>query len=236
MDTTSGNGPPKANLSDGVKTARQIYTEYKIMPALQLHQLRVAAVAKLIADNFQNPANTKDVVLAGLFHDMGNIIKSDLVTFPEFLEPEGIDYWAHVKKDFIEKYGKDAHTANVLIAREIGLPNAVVKLLDGVGFSRLTSILASDSCELKICEYADTRVGPYGVLSIEERLAEARARYVAGYKRKQYYETSEDFEKLSRAARELEKQISASAKIVPDNITDAVITNAIEELREYPVS
>ena len=41
------------------------------MPGLQLHQLRVAAVGKLICEHLKKPVRTKDVVVACLFHDMG---------------------------------------------------------------------------------------------------------------------------------------------------------------------
>ena len=60
-----------------MKTPREIYTAYKIMPNLQLHQLRVAAVGKLICDNFNPPAggtvNERGVILARLFSHMGKI-------------------------------------------------------------------------------------------------------------------------------------------------------------------
>ena len=57
---------------------------------------------------------------------MGNIIKSDLTVFPEFREPEGLDYWQNVKDDYVKKYGTDHHAANAIIAREIGLVDRVV--------------------------------------------------------------------------------------------------------------
>ena len=82
-----------------MRTPREIYAEFKIMPNLQLHQLRVAAVGKLISEHFTVPVNVRDVVLACLFHDMGNILKFDLTQFPEFREPQGILYWEEVKKE-----------------------------------------------------------------------------------------------------------------------------------------
>src|SRR3989344_8748672 len=103
-----------------MKTPREIYSAYKIMPSLQLHQLRVAAVAKLLCEGCTKPINEHDVILACLFHDMGNIIKSELSYFPDFTEPEGVEYWERVKADFVEAYGTDSHTANIAIAKEIG--------------------------------------------------------------------------------------------------------------------
>ena len=68
------------------------------------------------------------LIAACLFHDMGNIIKSDLKKFPEFLEPEGLEYWDRVKKEYVEKYGKDEHAATVAIARAIPLKTDSITL------------------------------------------------------------------------------------------------------------
>src|SRR3989344_7901427 len=146
-----------------MKTVRELYTKWRIMPSLQLHQLRVAAVVKLIADNFAEPVNKEEVILACLFHDMGNIIKSDLTYFPDFVEPEGAEYWEKVKADFIQKYGTNHHKANIMIAKDIGFPPAAVALVDGVGFSQIAYVVADSSFERKIMQYADIRVGPRGV-------------------------------------------------------------------------
>lgn len=223
-----------------MRTARDIYAACNIMPSLQLHQLRVAAVAKLICESFDPPAGgpvkINDVVLACLFHDMGNIIKSDLTKFPEFRSERGLEYWENEKKEFINRYGNNAHTANVAIAKEIGLRNKVVALIDGVGFSRLADILASDSYGLKIVEYADTRVGPHGVLSIKDRLYEAKNRYDARQKRKSYYDTDENFERLAAVAHKLEEQILAGARIRTEDINDVAVAPLIKELRTYPVA
>ncbi len=59
----------------------EIYEEYKIMPNLREHQLRVAAVAAQICDNFNKPLNKKEIITACLLHDMGNIIKFKLELF-----------------------------------------------------------------------------------------------------------------------------------------------------------
>lgn len=219
-----------------MRTPKELYTTFKIMPSLQLHQLRVAAVAKLVCDSATKEVDTNEVLLECLFHDMGNIVKSDLRYFPDFVEPEGVEYWEKVKQEFFQKYGREQHEANAAIAREIGLPERVVDMMNNTGFSKIFPIVESDSFELKICQYADSRVGPRGILSLDGRLAEGRERYVAGRKGRQYYDTDEGFEKLSAAAHELERQLFADVSIKPEEITDASAAPVIEELWEYPVS
>ncbi len=87
-----------------MKTPQEIYTAYEIMPSLQLHQLRVAAVAKLICQNFRQSVNERDVILACLFHDMGNTIKFEPKLMPSVYEPEGVEYWLQIKAEYIKKY------------------------------------------------------------------------------------------------------------------------------------
>jgi hypothetical protein len=215
-------------------TVREIYTAYKIMPTLQMHQLRAGAVAKLTCNSFDGEVEAHDVITACLLHDMGNIIKSDFSAFPEFVEPEGEAYWTAVKEDFIRRYGSDSHKANVAIMRELGVPEHVAQILDDSGFSRLQEILHDGSTELKLLQYADMRVGPHGILSMEERLEEGRERYRG--KNKSYYDSDEEYEKLHIAAQNLERDIFKSTTIRPEDINDITAAPVIEKLWEYEVA
>jgi hypothetical protein len=210
-----------------MRTVQQIYSDYKIMPNLQLHQLRVAAVAKTIIDNFQEPLNEKGIILACLFHDMGNIIKSDLNYFPEFLEPEGLEYWQNVKNKYIDKYGHEEHIATEKIAKEINLSFNVLACIKKIGFSNAKINEIDDSFENKICNYSDMRVGPYGVLPMEERIHEGHKRY-EGRKHAIY---SDSFDSLVESLRNIEKQIFNKTNIKPSEISNDVIDSIIKELR-----
>jgi len=220
-----------------MRTAHELYDAYRIMPALQNHQLRVAAVGKFIAERSEKPVDEESIILAGLFHDMGNIIKFDLSYYPELLEPKGLEYWQGVKEDFTARYGKDHHKANTAIAREIALPESVVAIIDMIGFSNVPKIVASGSPELKIVEYADSRVGPFGVLPLEERLADGRKRYLNRSKDSAYgiAAPKEEFERLMDAERELERQVIESSMIQSEDISDVAVAPLIEQLRKYAV-
>jgi len=219
-----------------MKTTQEIYEAYRIMPSLQLHQLRVAAVAKLLCQSFESNVDEHSVVLACLFHDMGNIIKSDLRYFPQFVEPEGFEYWNGVKQQFIAKYGAEHHEANIAIAKEIGLPAASVAVMNGVGFSQLKDVLQSESLERQIAQYADIRVGPHGILSLHERLEEGRKRYNSTRTERSYYESEGDFEKLAEIAEELEKKLFSGISIAPEDLHDEAVAPLIDELRKYAVA
>ncbi len=199
------------------------------MPSLQLHQLRVASVAKMIGESLLVPIDNDTVVTACLFHDMGNIIKSDLSIFPEFCEPEGIDYWQSVKTSFIKKYGTNEHTAIFTIAKEIGISEEALSCIAHIGFSKFEQVAQSECYEFKIATYADARVGPHGVLTLDERLAESKKRYA----RSLFTDSSDRYHRLIASAHTIETQLFSHANITQTNITDSAIANTISLLANW---
>ncbi len=214
-----------------MKTVQQIYDEYRLMSGLQLHQLRVAAVAKIICDSFKGDIDTQSIILGCLFHDMGNIIKSDLSHFPEFLKPQGLEYWKKVKTDYIKKYGDKEHVATIAIAKEIPLPEGAIECLSHVGFEYAEGNDKSGSFENKICNYSDVRASPHGVVSMEERLEEGRKRYAG----KKHVVSTDYFHVGAQAFRNMEKDIFSNMDIKPEDITEGRVHRIIEDLRRMKV-
>lgn len=202
------------------------------MPNLQEHQLRVAAVARQICDNLTVPVDSSSVITACLLHDMGNIIKFDLSQFPEFYEPEGVDYWRKVQQEFINEYGPDEHQASLDIAKELGASQKVLDCIDSVDFGQALNNISRSDIEPKICDHADLRVGPHGIVSIEQRLEDGRRRYKD---RPERWISPEKWQELSQACHDLESQIFENCKIKPTDITDESTAPVIEELRAYKI-
>lgn len=221
--------------SAGMQTPLDIYRRFRIFRGLQDHQLRVAAVGKYVAGRMHPPVDTRLVVLVGLFHDMGNIIKANF-SMPELYEPEGPEYWRKVKDEYIATRGADEHEATKAIGREIGLPEKVIAIIDAMRFSRTRWIVEEGSMEHKICKYADLRVGPFGVLPLRERLGEARTRYAG-----KTYDTGDvltpaELERVEEVCGRLEETVCSAAAIEPEDITDASILPIVEELEAYEVA
>lgn len=210
------------------KKISEIYTEYKIMSNLQEHMLRVAAVASLICENFNEPLPKEEIVTACLIHDMGNIIKSRFEFFPEFLEPEGLEYWQKVKDDYIKKYGENEEDANEKIAQELGVSSKIIFLVNQDCFSLFCQQKDSDNMGVKVMHYADARVSPYGVVSYEERMNEAKKRYENSPR-------EEERQKFVACGKEIEKQIFAKCKIKPEDINDETVAQVILELKDFVV-
>src|SRR3990167_4209416 len=199
------------------------------MPNLQEHMLRVAAVASLICDNFNEPLPKEDIVTACLLHDMGNIIKSNLQYFPEFLEPEGLEYWQNVKNEYIKKYGNDEELAHKKIIAKLGVSEKVIALVDQISFPLCCSHKDNPDFAVKIVNYADWRVSPYGVVSYDERMDEAKKRYK--------FKESEEAERqiLIKCGREMEKQIFSKCKIKPEDINDKTVAPTLLNLKNFVV-
>ncbi len=199
------------------------------MPNLRLHQLRVAAVAEVILDSLTIPINKKDVLTACLLHDMGNIIKFHLNYFPEFNQPEGLNYWQTVQSEYLNKYGPDEHLATVLIARELPVCANIVELIDSVEPSLIEQNRLTEDFRKKICIYADNRVSPYKIVSILERNKEALERY----KDHPHSFNKESGICFNQHLEEIERQIFAISTLRPEQITDEMIMPRIEALKNF---
>ncbi len=210
------------------------YEHYRIMPNLRLHQLRVAAVARTLAEALG--ANIELVTRAGLLHDMGNIMKTDFTQFPlEFYGDKGLAYWQAVQADCGERYGKDEHTATTAIAREIGIAEETVQLMDSMGFSKAAHIAEQGSLELQILEYADQRVAPTGIVSMEERLLEGHERYKERT-RTEYGENDKEFHENSARLKGIEEKLFANLLITPEMLNEDSLKGVMESLRSFVIA
>ncbi|MES2315462.1 MAG: HD domain-containing protein [Patescibacteria group bacterium] len=207
-----------------------IYKEYKIMPSLQMHMLRVAAVASILCDNLTVPINKEEMVTACLLHDIGNIIKFDMTIFPDFFKPEGVAYWQAVKDEFIKKYGNDEHKASVEIVKELGCNERVIEIVDSIDFSNFYRNRDSENMSFKVATYADALVGPYGVVSYEERMEDSKKRYAAVNKGREVERA-----RLVECGAEMGRQVFSHCKIKPEDITDEAVAPIIEELKNFVI-
>lgn len=149
-----------------------LYDKYQIMPGLTEHQLRVGGIAKLVTEGWKSKEEARKSVLACLVHDMGNIVKFD--------DKIG-EKWIKVREEIRQKYGADAHSATCAILNEAGLSEYAKYMEEEAemyGKSGLT-LLDFQTCSRPalMIMYADLRVVPSGVVSLEERIQDLENRY-----------------------------------------------------------
>jgi HD superfamily phosphodiesterase len=202
------------------------------MPNLQEHMLRVAAVASLICDNFNESLPKEEIITACLFHDMGNIIKFKWDSPLGLLEPK-LEYWKKVQSEYIERYGENVHEATLSILRELGLKPiiSVIESFDSNNPYDSDNILKNNNWVVKICLYSDERVAPFGVTSIEERLIENRKRL----ENRGILMSEEKYIFIKNSLLELEQQIFSKCKINPSYITDETVAPTISELKNFVI-
>lgn len=149
-----------------------LYAKYQIMPQLVEHQLRVGGIAKLITDEWEDRAVAQECVNACLLHDMGNIVKFRGLTDPA---------WIAVQKEYHDKYGVDAHEATIGILMDAGLAKYAELIEEEKRLYEATpterTIFEQYSKPAIVVLYADLRVMPDGVVSIEERTQDLIKRY-----------------------------------------------------------
>ena len=209
-----------------MKNILQIYKDYGIPENLQLHMLRVAACSKKIIDNWTGPhINKNSLYRVLLLHDMGNIVKIPEDEFDDHV-------FQSVRKKYFDLYGKDDHIVSLVIAKELGLLEHELKLMNDKIFINNEKTLQSDSYEAKIGSYCDQRVAPDGVMPLLERLIEAKERY-KDKPGSSMNNTQTDM--LIQCATIIEKQIMDKCNIHPDDITDESVLGNIQFFKDYSI-
>lgn len=214
-----------------MRIIEDIYKEYNVMHFLTLHQLRVAAVASIICDSLSINIDKDSIIKACLLHDIANIIKFNLNYFPEENEPEGLEYWEDVKYNLILKYGNDEHEASVKITKELGMNDYIIQMVNCIDAASIETIKMDNDFGQKICMYADNRVTPHKIVSIEERNEEARKRY----KNHPHSFTKEERDFFMENLREIENQIFSKSNINPEDLNDENVNKVAETLKSYQI-
>ncbi|MGI0131950.1 MAG: AAA family ATPase [Thermoplasmata archaeon] len=195
--------------------------------------LRVAAVAGWILDHWRGPKIDKDtVLLTPLLHDIGNIVKADIDKYPVLFSEDlqDLPYWRAVQATIRERYGKTDQDATMSMAREIGVSQEVLELLERKTFVRNEETARSDDWNVKIAAYADQRVAPLGVLPLRERLMEAKRRY-EGVTNASV--NNPRWPRLLECAIEIEKQLQGKLDASVDHINDDSTEGHVQQLRNY---
>lgn len=204
-----------------------IYQKYYLPENLQMHMLRVAACSNLIIDKWNGPKLDKETIIrVSLLHDMGNIVK-----IPETFSNN--ENFIKIRRKYFKEYGTNDHEINLKIAKDEGLLDSELAILDGKRSIKNEETLTSDSFERKICAYCDQRVSPNGVVGLKERLEDAKQRYKN--MPLSVWSIEEKANHLIECSLEIEKQIMQYCNIKPEDINDNNIESYIEKLKKYDI-
>lgn len=203
-------------------TVLEAYLKLEIPPNLQEHMLRVGALLSILGEHWKGEEiDVESLVMAGLFHDLANILKFDFDKL-ELLGKEALksNDWKRVQTKVRETYGDDLQRATLVMGKEIGLNDAVLRIIEGMEWERAHIVLKQRDWEVALAIYADMRVGPFGILPLRQRLDDLHHR-----------RAQRDFEKTLQGALELEMTISSLTKISLESISDSDVHQRFEALR-----
>lgn len=138
--------------------------------------LRVAAVAKVICDNWIWEDFDKEATMTSCFlHDMGNILKFNLDLYPDFFQPEWVDYWKWIKEQY-KQYWSNDWEATLSLAYSLGISKTAMKVLYAQVMLPFQSNVEGNNIAIKICEFADMSVSPHWIISWRERILDLEKR------------------------------------------------------------
>ena len=141
--------------------------------------------------------------------------------------------FSYILFSYFSKYERNSHKINLIIAKEEGLNDYEIEIIDKKSSKRGEETLNSERYDVKILLYADQRVAPYGVTSLKERLEEVKRRYknIA----LSVWSNEEKANHLIECSLGIEKQIMKYCQIKPEDINDENIKEYIEQLKEYEI-
>ncbi|MFS8158652.1 MAG: hypothetical protein ACMG6E_00295, partial [Candidatus Roizmanbacteria bacterium] len=143
---------------------------------------------------------------------------TEVDVLPESFEPEGVDYWKKVQKDFRDKFGDDEYEATAQIAKEIGVGNKVLGLIESIGFKNSENVYFSGNLEKMICTYCDQRVSPDSIVSLDKRFEEGSKRFQSHHRVDEIFSN-----KMNRYLKDIEKEIYKNSTIDPGSINEPMV-------------
>ena len=198
-----------------------IYDKYQIPDELRMHMLRAAAMGKLICSNWTGEKLKEELIVGALLvHDLGNIVKFT-TSDPNLLK---------LKSDFTAKYSADDHKATEAILRELGFSRDFCFFVRRKVFIYTDRVLQEGDFNLKIATYADQRIAPTGVATLQERFDECKIRYNGNPNASVNDPRASEYIKASF---EIEKQIRSNCSIDLAKVTNKDLEKEIEKLKAY---
>ncbi len=204
----------------------KICDKFFVPNIIRNHLLRTAAVAVQITTHCNKEINKELVQNAMLLHDLGNIVKSDVHRF-SFFETENEEYWEKKKEEIMKTYGTHDDNATESMLNIIDISQELKSLIQRGKNDKVWEAVEHNDWNAKICLYADYRVGPRSVLSLQERFDDLERRYKE--KPPEYHLSNEEAHRIQNGFREVEKQIFAECDISPEDVTETSIQEFLVE-------
>jgi hypothetical protein len=215
---------------DIIENIEEIYDRFRIPPNLREHMYKVSGVGEFIYENWRGPYFHKwDLSAFLLLHDLGNIVKFKFDENTISLlgnEEDNVEYWKEIKEETVSKYGSWAGEATINMAKELGVQEEIIYLMKNMSAKNVGKIIKEDDWTLKIALYSDYRVGPFGIITIDQRVEDIRERYGKSLE-------GVSIDKVKNKSKILETEIFKYCKMTPYQIKEDNILYYINNFKEF---
>lgn len=218
-----------------VHTIQEAYERYRVPSILQTHMYWVTAMAVYVSDHLLDPTQVRRdfLIAACLLHDMGNIVKFDLDKTPDSHIQEHKEYWRKVQQEVKALYGDNEGVATVAMAREITQNGELLTLLGMSGLTKIMRAHESNDMTIKIFRYADERISPKGVVTVDERYDDIAKRYRG---RDHPLADTKYLAQRRRIVQEIEKKIQTASLISLQSITTDMLDSYVRKLTTFVIT
>jgi hypothetical protein len=208
-------------------TVDQAYQTYQTPKGLQEHMLRTAALAAIILEGWTGGAIDKDAIIrACTIHDIAKPMRFDPDKQTQFgMSPVDIEKLRKLQIRIRINFGSDEHHATVGIAREIGCNASIIRCIDNLEWKYIPRLLEENNLESLIPIYCDMRIGPRGILRLDQRITELRDRTGGS-----------DYEDNMKNGRALEDVVTQNTKTDLGTITDSDLNQRFSDLRNLELT
>lgn len=180
---------------------RQDYEKFTTPKNLQEHMLRVAVLSKIIFNKWTGPTINENAVLkACALHDVAKPITFDIAKQAQYgMPPKDIENLEKLQKFIIGKYGIDEHKASVGICKDLGMEIKAIEILENIEWKYIPDLFKTNNIEPLVAIYCDMRIGPKGILTMQERINDLKKRVgEGGYNYKEFEKDGKDLEQKMR--------------------------------------
>ncbi len=248
-----------------MKTITEVYDDYLIVINLQEHQRRVAAVAKLIAENFSGELDRNGVIEAALLHDMGNIIKFNQDHFREGKDLDDETFLANMKNYWLTTFGPNEDSAEIFVnslrrhgrdywirvkadfKAKYGSDEHAATLAIARELGRSPAIISYlqnvgfDKLDMTVASKSfEQKICAYADMRVAingvTTIAERLNDARRRYQGSAHSIVSEKYERLEKALYDIEEQIQARTNIALSSISDETVIPQMEKLKGYILS
>jgi hypothetical protein len=207
-------------------TIQQVYEKYSTPKNLQEHMLRVAALAKIITNSWtKNVLDVNSIIKTCTLHDTAKPMTFDISKQAVYgATPEEIKKLKKLQSLLRSKYGQVEHDAVIEMYKDLKMEPNCIRLIKNFEWIYIPRLIDENDLESLICIYCDMRMGPKGILGLQERLDDLKARM-----------GSEQYEEDVKNGKMLEPIITKNVNINLNSITDDNLNSLFLELSNLEI-